>query len=106
MTANTDIRVPDIGDFDAVDVIEVHVAAGDTVAIDDPLITLETDKASMDVPATVAGQVASVAVSVGDKVSEGTVIVSVAPSAVAAPAAVAVDADAPATGQDPAGGSS
>ena len=105
MTANTDIRVPDIGDFDAVDVIEVHVAAGDTVAIDDPLITLETDKASMDVPATVAGQVASVAVSVGDKVSEGTVIVSVAPSAVAAPAAVAVDADAPATGQDPAGGS-
>ncbi len=104
MTANTDIRVPDIGDFDAVDVIEVHVAAGDTVAIDDPLITLETDKASMDVPATIAGQVESVAVSVGDKVSEGTVIVSVAPSAAAVSAAVAADADAATTAQGPARG--
>ena len=54
--------MPDIGDFKDVEVIEVHVAAGDRVSAEDPLITLETDKASMEVPATAAGVVASVAV--------------------------------------------
>mgnify|MGYP001819659750 CR=1 FL=1 len=73
----TEIRVPDIGDFEEVDVIEVHVSEGDVVALDDPLITLETDKASMDVPATGAGRITAVHVAVGDKVSEGAVIVSV-----------------------------
>ena len=64
-----EVAVPDIGDFDAVPVIEVHVSAGDTVAVDDPLITLESDKATMDVPAPAAGTVVEVKVKVGDTVS-------------------------------------
>jgi len=71
------VRVPDIGDFTDVDVIEVHVAEGDTVAVDDPLITLETDKAAMDVPSTVAGTVSKVFLKAGDKVSEGSDVVLV-----------------------------
>jgi len=63
--------VPDLGDFDEVDVIEVHISAGDEVAIDDPLVTLETDKAAMDVPAVVAGTIDSVLIDVGEKVSAG-----------------------------------
>lgn len=63
--------VPDLGDFDAVEVIEIHIAAGDKVAIEDPLVTLETDKAAMDVPAVVAGTIESVLVDIGDKVSKG-----------------------------------
>ena len=66
------LLVPDLGDFDDVEVIEVHISAGDTVEIEDPLVTLETDKAAMDVPAVVAGTIDSVLVSVGDKVSEGS----------------------------------
>lgn len=64
--------VPDIGDFTDVEVIEVYVKPGDDVKIDDPLITLETEKAAMDVPATAAGRIGSVDVSVGDRVSEGS----------------------------------
>jgi pyruvate dehydrogenase E2 component (dihydrolipoamide acetyltransferase) len=64
-------EVPDIGDFTDVEVIEVHVKAGDEIQVDDPLITLETEKAAMDVPATAAGRIESVEVSVGDRVSEG-----------------------------------
>jgi dihydrolipoamide dehydrogenase len=64
-----EVAVPDIGDFDAVPVIEVHVSAGDTIAVDDPLITLESDKATMDVPAPAAGTVVAVKVKVGDTVS-------------------------------------
>ena len=63
--------VPDLGDFSDVEVIEVHIAAGDVVAIEDSLVTLETDKAAMDVPAVVAGTIDSLLVKVGDKVSEG-----------------------------------
>jgi pyruvate dehydrogenase E2 component (dihydrolipoamide acetyltransferase) len=63
--------VPDLGDFDEVEVIEVHIAAGDEVEVEGPLVTLETDKAAMDVPAVVAGTIESVLVKVGDKVSEG-----------------------------------
>ena len=74
--SGTEIRVPDLGDFEAVDVIEVHVAAGDRIEKDDPLITLETDKATMDVPAPDAGVVVDVRVSVGDKVSTGDPIVT------------------------------
>lgn len=66
--------VPDIGDFEDVEVIEVHIAPGASVDLEDPLITLETDKAAMDVPAVVAGKIDSVLVRVGDKVSEGTSI--------------------------------
>ncbi len=74
MTDLIDIKVPDIGDFADVDVIEVHVSAGDEVAAEDTLITLESDKAAMDVPTTTGGTVAEILVAEGDKVSEGTVI--------------------------------
>jgi len=69
-----EVRVPDIGDFSDVPVIEVLVSPGDTVAPEDPLITLESDKATMDVPAPAGGVVQELKVSVGDKVSEGAVI--------------------------------
>jgi len=72
----TEVRVPDIGDFKDVPVIEVMVKAGDTVKAEDPLVTLESDKATMDVPSPGAGTVREVTVSVGDKVSEGTVILT------------------------------
>jgi pyruvate dehydrogenase E2 component (dihydrolipoamide acetyltransferase) len=75
--ATTEIAVPDIGDYQDVPVIEVHVAPGDVVAEEDPLVTLESDKATMDVPATAAGKVQDVRVKVGDTVSEGTVVVVV-----------------------------
>ena len=68
------LSVPDLGDFSDVDVIEVHIAAGDDVAVDDPLITLETDKAAMDVPAVVAGKIETVLLKVGDTVSQGSPI--------------------------------
>ncbi len=82
--ANTiDVLVPDIGDFEGVDVIEVLVTAGDQVALEDSLITLESDKATMEVPSPATGIVNEVKVSVGDTVSEGDVIavVSSAPEA-------------------------
>lgn len=64
--------VPDLGDFEDVDVIEVHISDGQDVAVDDPLVTLETDKAAMDVPSVVAGTIDSVLVKVGSKVSAGS----------------------------------
>ena len=78
--------VPDIGDFEEVDVIEVHVAPGDSIEVEGSLVTLETDKAAMDVPATVAGTVNEVLVKVGDKVSAGSpvAVVEVEASATAA----------------------
>jgi len=76
---STEVRLPDIGDFDDVPVIEVHVAPGDTVAVDDPLVTLESDKATMDIPAPWAGTVSEVGVAVGDRVSQGTVIATLEP---------------------------
>ncbi|HIW06577.1 MAG TPA: dihydrolipoyllysine-residue acetyltransferase [Candidatus Ignatzschineria merdigallinarum] len=72
--ANIDLRVPDIGNFDAVDVIEINVKVGDIVAIDDTLMTLESDKASMDVPAEAAGKIVEILVNVGDQVKTGDVI--------------------------------
>ncbi|WP_373699674.1 dihydrolipoyllysine-residue acetyltransferase [Neisseria dentiae] len=87
MSQIVEIKVPDIGGHSDVDVIAVEVKAGDTIAVDDTLITLETDKATMDVPADAAGVVKEVKVKVGDKVSEGSVIVLVeAAGAAAAPA--------------------
>ncbi|MEL7239862.1 MAG: biotin/lipoyl-containing protein, partial [Planctomycetota bacterium] len=65
MSDTVQVRVPDIGDFDEVPVIEIHVKPGDTVAPEDPLVTLESDKATMDVPAPVGGVVKSVDVAVG-----------------------------------------
>jgi len=72
------IEVPDIGDFQDVDVIEVHVAPGDTIAVEDPLITLENDKASLDIPAPQAGTVKEVKIKMGDKVNMGDVILTLA----------------------------
>ncbi len=91
------VAVPDIGGHENVDVIAVEIKAGDTVAEDDTLITLETDKATMDVPSTVAGVVKSVLIKVGDKVSEGSAIIEVevaggAPAAAAPKAAEAAPA--------------
>jgi pyruvate dehydrogenase E2 component (dihydrolipoamide acetyltransferase) len=71
MLAINEIKVPDIGDFKDIPVIEVHVQAGSTVAVDDPLVTLESDKATMDVPASQAGTVEEVLIKPGDRVSEG-----------------------------------
>ena len=70
----TEVLVPDIGDFSDVPIIEVHVAPGDKVNAEDPLLTLESDKATLDVPAPSAGTVGEVLVKVGDQVSEGTPI--------------------------------
>jgi dihydrolipoamide dehydrogenase len=75
-THQVELVVPDLGDFSDVDVIEVLVQEGDEVAIEEPLITLETDKASMDVPSTHAGSIVSVNIKVGDKVNAGDVIAS------------------------------
>src|SRR5918995_2195455 len=69
-----EIKVPDIGDFKDVPIIEVHVQAGAKVAVDEPLITLESDKATMDIPAPQAGTVAELLVKSGDRVSEGSPI--------------------------------
>ena len=85
-----DVTVPDLGGFDEVPIIDVLVKAGDVVEVDTPLITLETDKASMDVPSTSAGKVVEVAVKRGDKVAKGSLIVrleAAGASASAAPAA-------------------
>ena len=79
MTAPTEVKVPDIGDFGAVPIIEVHVSAGDQVNAEDPLVTLESDKATMDIPAPAAGSVAEVLVKVGDVVSEGSPILLLTP---------------------------
>ena len=83
-----DVRVPDIGDFKDVPVIEVHVAKGAAVKAEDPLISLESDKATMDVPSPAAGTVAEVKVQVGDRVSEGSLILRLETGA-AKPAAAA-----------------
>lgn len=98
MSQTIEIAVPDIGNFENVDVIEVHVQPGDRIEVDAPLITLESDKASMDIPAPHAGTVKTVTVKVGDKVSKGSPILTLeATSAEAAPAA---KAEAPATVAD------
>lgn len=76
-----DIHVPDIGDFDQVEVIEVLVAAGDTISVDDPLITLESDKASMDIPSPSSGVIKAIKINVGDKVSKGDLILTLESSA-------------------------
>ena len=86
MSAATEVRVPDIGDFTDVPVIEIHVSPGDEVGVEDPLVTLESDKATMDVPAPSAGVVKQLSVKIGDRVSEGSVLLSLEPNS-AAPAA-------------------
>src|SRR3954454_4280955 len=70
-----EIRIPDIGDFKDVPIIEVHVKTGDTVAVEDPLLTLESDKATLEIPCPQAGTVGEVKVKAGDRVSQGDLIV-------------------------------
>ena len=92
-----EVKVPDIGDFKDVPVIEIHIKAGDAVKADDSLVTLESDKATMDVPAPVAGTVKEVKVKLGDKVSEGALILLLeASAAVPAPQTAAAPAVPPA----------
>lgn len=71
---SNEVHVPDIGEFEDVEIIELHVSSGDTVEAEDPLVTLETDKASMDVPAPSAGRVAEMKVKKGDRVSAGDLL--------------------------------
>jgi len=90
-----DIQVPDIGDFDEVTVIELMVAVGDTIRAEQSLITVESDKASMEIPSSAAGVVTAIKVAVGDKVKQGSLVLTVeAAAGAAAPAAVAAPAPA------------
>jgi pyruvate dehydrogenase E2 component (dihydrolipoamide acetyltransferase) len=103
-TSVIEVQVPDIGDFDEVAVIEVFVKPGDSVKVEQSLITVESDKASMEIPSSHAGVVTDVKVKLGDKVRQGSVVVVLqgqgaavaAPAAAAAPASAAVAAAAPA----------
>ncbi|SUA51329.1 Dihydrolipoyllysine-residue acetyltransferase component of pyruvate dehydrogenase complex [Oligella ureolytica] len=86
------VVVPDIGDFDEVDVIEVMVSVGDTIEEEQSLITVESDKASMEIPSSHAGKVVAVKVQVGDKVARGTLILEVETAGAAAAGAPAAEA--------------
>ncbi len=97
----TDLFVPDIGNFSDVPVVDVLVRPGDLIELETPLVTLETDKASMDVPATAAGKVTEVLLKKGDKVSKGSLIARV--EAAAAPAPARPEAAAPAAAPEVAG---
>ena len=79
-----EVRVPDMGDSKGVSVVEVLVAKGATIKVDDPLITLESDKASMDVPSPVAGVIESITIKKGDEAAAGTLIATVSVTAGAA----------------------
>src|SRR5471032_561150 len=106
-----EVKVPDIGDFKEVEVIELMVKVGDTIKVDQSLITVESDKASMEIPSTHAGVVKEIKIKVGDKVAEGSVLLVVeasggvsaaaAPAAPAAAAAPDAAASAPAPGAAP-----
>ena len=98
--AQIDIQVPDIGDFDEVAVIELLVKVGETVSVDQSLITVESDKASMEIPCSHAGVVTAMKVKLGDKVKQGSVVLTVeavtAALSAAAPASTASASSAPA----------
>jgi pyruvate dehydrogenase E2 component (dihydrolipoamide acetyltransferase) len=108
MSQLIEVKVPDIGDFSAIPVIEICVKVGETVKLDDALVTLESDKATMDVPSSVAGVVKEIKVALGDKISAGTVVAVVESSAEpavspAAPAAAGTPAPAKAPAEAPPG---
>ena len=98
----TQVNVPDIGDFKDVPVITVLVKVGDTIAAEDPLIELESDKATMEVPSPVAGRIAAIAVKEGDRVSEGSAILTVEAGEAEASASAPAQASAPAPAAAPA----
>ena len=99
MTAPAEVTVPDLGDFSDVPVIEIHVRPGDAVAAEDPLVTLESDKATMDIPSPAAGTVRELRISIGDRVTVGQPILLLDRSDGAAPveqlAAETVDQEEP-----------
>jgi len=104
-----DIKVPDIGDFEGVEVIEILVASGDSINIEDPIASLESDKAAMEIPSPIAGKVKEVKVKLGDKVSEGDLLITVeasestseaAPAEPETPAEQAKDEQAPAPARE------
>jgi dihydrolipoamide dehydrogenase len=99
-----DLVVPDIGNFDAVPIVDVLVKVGDSVEVETPLITLETDKATMDVPSAAAGTITEILVKRGDKVGKGAIIAraSTAGAAATAPAAAAAEPSTPAAAPAPA----
>jgi len=103
--ANIDVKVPDIGDFKNIPVIEIFVKPGDMIKAEDPMMSLESDKATMDVPSPASGKVKEIKIKVGDKVSEGALVLVLedeggaaasAPAAASTPAAAAAPAAAPA----------
>lgn len=107
MSNLTAVAVPDIGDFDEVEVIEILVKVGDTVSAEQSLITVESDKASMEIPSSTSGVVKSISIKVGDKVKQGSVVLELeaagaaAPSAPAPAPAPAAQASAPASAPTP-----
>ncbi|MDF8359977.1 dihydrolipoyl dehydrogenase [Achromobacter anxifer] len=101
MSNTVQIKVPDIGDFKEVEVIEVLVAVGDTIKPEQSLITVESDKASMEIPASQGGVVKSINVKVGDKVAEGTVVLEVEAAASGAAAAAPAAKEAPKAAEAP-----
>ena len=80
-SCSQEVRLPDIGDFSDVEIIEMHVDVGDVLASEDPILTLESDKATMEVPSPVAGKVTAVGVKIGDKVSQDDYLLTVETSA-------------------------
>ena len=100
--ATIEVKVPDIGDFEGIPVIEILVKPGDTVAKEDSLVTLESDKATMEVPSSHAGVVKAIQVKVGDKVSKGTALLTIETSAEASAPAAPPKAAAPAAAPAPA----
>ena len=85
-----EVKVPDIGDFDAVPVVSILVEVGDVIAVEDPIIELESDKATMEVPSSAAGKVLEIKVAEGDEIGEGAVVLVLEAEAGAdAPAAAA-----------------
>ena len=97
-----DVKVPDIGDFDEVAVIELLVKVGDTVKAEQSLITVESDKASMEIPSSTAGVVKELKVALGDKVKQGSVVLVVEAAGEAAAPAAAPVSPAPSVRAEPA----
>ena len=102
-TNSVSVEVPDIGDFDDVPIIEILVSPGDEVGLDDPLLTLESDKATMDVPAPFAGMIGELQVKVGDRVSRGTVLLTMQPSDGDGAAVPSLEAEPPPSEPEPPG---
>jgi pyruvate/2-oxoglutarate dehydrogenase complex dihydrolipoamide acyltransferase (E2) component len=95
MSQTMEVQIPDIGDFDEVEVIEVLVKPGDTVSAEQSLITVESDKASMEIPSSAAGVVRELRVKIGDKVAKGSVVLVLDAAAQGSPVAALASAPAP-----------